>query len=176
MNAENTIKIVTDASVIKVNGKYHGRAGVLILSDDDKVENFFSQQLGNVTSNEGEYLALLEGVKFVSKDPKYAGSRIKLHVDSKLVYHQLREDYKTNKAKFIGYQKEILKKCSKFSGTSIRWERRDRDFAMLADFASKNPRRTKSMCKSFKGEHVSKMVKKAVNFIIKDDTRAGKEN
>ena len=60
-----TYKIITDAAVKKSFRAYSGRAGVLILDDDDKVLEYQSIPLGNVTSNEGEYEAIHKGVELL---------------------------------------------------------------------------------------------------------------
>ena len=55
MKTAKVLKVVTDASVVRVDGKYKGRAGIMVLDGENKLRHFESRHIGNVTSNEGEY-------------------------------------------------------------------------------------------------------------------------
>lgn len=180
MKSTKVIKVVTDASVIRDGGKYKGRAGVLVLDDDNTIKHFESKHLGNVTSNEGEYLSLLEGVKYVTNTLKkdevdLKNISLEMYTDSSLVYNQILGNFKTKKKCFVKMQNEIKSECKRFKGTKVIWHKRDMDLAMLADFGSKHPRRTKSIFSQFKGKEVAGAVEKAARFIIKDEDAAERE-
>lgn len=184
------VKIITDAAVVKVGGKYKGRAGVVILNDDDMVMDFYSATMGNVTNNEGEYQAMRLGLNtamtsyLTEKDKQ--GITVERHLideevsvelwtDSKLVYDQIMGNCKTKKKSLKGEQKTIKGMVNRFKHGKIMWHRRDRDLAELADFGSKHPRRTKAMFQRMKGQHVDHFVTRAVALTIKDEAKLEKQ-
>ena len=173
---------MTDASVVRDEiGKYKGRAGIMVLDENNNLKNFESKSLGNVTSNEGEYIAMLEGLRdLTTKLGEDEGVDLKdiiiqLYTDSSLVYNQMMNNYKTKKSGFIKLQNEIKKYCKCYKGAKIIWHKRNLDLAMLADFGSKHPRRTKILFERFKDQNFSQVVEKAARFILKDEAAAKKE-
>ena len=180
MKDSKLIKVVTDAAVDKKSGKWKGRAGVLILGDGDIVQRFYSENIGNVTSNEGEYKALLIGTivatNSVLKDTDKKNTRLELYTDSKLVFNQMLGNYRTKRATFVASQKEIKLACKGFGKTTMMWHRRNHDLAVLADFASKHPRRTKTIEQMYTGKNVSEVLEKVAQYLVKDDAKAERES
>lgn len=182
-------KVITDAAVSRSRSSYKGREGILVLDENDCVLHFSSAALGNVTSNEGEYLAMQHGVEaalLTVKKPKpddegrvfsnsIAETSLEVFTDSQLVFNQMLGNYKTKKKSLLKTQNDIKSICRPCKSTKVKWHRRDRDLAVLADFASKHPRRTKAMFQRLEGEHYDKFTDRAVALLIKDDDAAAKE-
>ena len=176
MEGSTLIKVITDAAVEKTSGKYKGRAGVLILDGDGIVRHFYSEGLGNVTSNEGEYQALKLGVTLATAETaSKKDADLELYTDSKLVFNQMLGNYRTKKAEFVTMQKSIKGICRPFKSTKMKWHRRNSDLAVLADFASKHPRRTRTIANFSVGKHVSVVIDKVANFLLKDEAKAEEE-
>jgi ribonuclease HI len=177
-----TFKVITDASVAKNEaGKYKGRLGILLLDPNDRLINFYSEGVGRVTSNEGEYMALEAGMSHLERhfeaneiDPKK--HKVDLYTDSSLVFNQIMKNFKTKKKKFKIFQDQIVAQCKKYKEADINWHPREADLATMADFATKHPRRTRSIYKRYKNEPVGEALEKVCKFLLKDENEKARED
>ena len=81
--------IYTDGASSGNPGK--GGIGVVMKNEEGKKISEISREVGEVTNNQAEYLAVIEGLK---EAKKLGGRKIHLFVDSELVCEQMKRRYK----------------------------------------------------------------------------------
>ena len=85
---------------------------------------------GGETSNESEYMAVVEGLKN-TLETFGPGLKLKIVGDSQLVIKQLLGQYRVRAENLIPFYKKAKELISKFDNVSLKWVRRE--FNGLAD-------------------------------------------
>jgi ribonuclease HI len=90
----------------------------IILDEDDKVLEKYSQNLGIGTNNQAEYQALISALEHAST---LGSSAVTCYLDSELVVKQLNGEYEVRKPELRALWRKAMALKMRFSKINVRW-------------------------------------------------------
>ena len=97
----------------------------MVIEDDQGMRlQGLHRWLGIKTNNEAEYLALIEGLKAVSK---WRPDRLEIYLDSKLVAEQVKGNYRVKEPRLQPFHLEAKELLAGFPEVDIKHVERDRN-------------------------------------------------
>jgi len=117
------VKIYTDGRSINNPGPSY--IGVVIKEGRREIKRI-SKKIGEMTSNEAEYRAVIEGIK---EAIKMGAKNVEILTDSELIVKQIKGEYKVRAENLKKLNKKVKSLISKFEKFSIKHIPRDKNLA-----------------------------------------------
>jgi len=120
--------------IVNADGGARGNPGPgaigVIVRDNEKVLETFSEKLGKTTNNIAEYTALIRGLSLAAKHTK---DELKVCMDSKLVIEQLKGNFAVRTPHILPLFEEAKRKTLVYKKVSFVHVARTDEFQALAD-------------------------------------------
>jgi ribonuclease HI len=107
-----------------------GPAGIGVVIEDERgrVLKEVSQFIGQKTNNQAEYMALIQGLEAAAE---YQANAVQVRLDSELLVHQLRGEYKVKSPLLKPLRNKVQKLLARYSVVGI--EHIERQYNRAAD-------------------------------------------